>query len=422
MKVTLTKEKAYWWFVFCITARSSLLFFIYKGLGIFYLSSLTAILFGALMFAPVFIIMLQNFKYAYTEFTFVFIFCAFQIMLLAVGAAHPNYLEYFHRPVYGVYEVFFSISRGALWGWLAFSGIKNGKKVLNAFHAAAGISFLHGLYQYFEAKSLGYWEVHDATGEMIKVNYSLTFGYQLIFCGIVFLYFFLKHKTWYDFFGAALSFFMVLTDGSRGPFLCLLMFLALYVLAKVRKREQWKKILLAVFSILLCFMLVLLWQNIASWLVRVASKAGFSSRTLSMLASGRIKSDSSRSIIFDMCRNRIKNMGFFGLGPFGDRTFIAPVYYWGYPHNVALELILDYGWMIALVIMTAIVAGTVRMIRYAPEPELMVFCILLSCNVKLFISSTYWAEYTFWGMLAWMIQVLMCIDKRKRIVYNALLT
>lgn len=415
MKPVLTKEKAYWWLVFCVAARSSLLFFIYKGLGVLYLSSLSGIVFAALMLAPVLIITLRNYKYADSELLFVAFLLSFQMILLVEGEFHPDYIEYFRRPVYGIYEVFFSTSRGAIWAFLAFSGIKNGKKVLNAFHVAAVVELLHGLYQLCEARSIGYWEVHDAVGEMIQVNYDLTFGYKLIFCCIVFLFFFLHQKRIFNLIASILSGLMVITDGSRGPILCLAVFLFLYMLVKIRDQQRWKKTIFAFLGIGICCIGLLLWQSIIPWLINKVSHMNVNSRTISMLVSGNIRSDTSRSAIYNLCLDIIRRQGPFGVGPFGDRVFIAPRYYWGYPHNVVLELILDYGWIVAIVIMAAIAVGILKLFKSLREEELIVFSILLACSTKLFISSTYWAEAFFWGMLAWMINMLRMIKGgRKR--------
>lgn len=406
LTIKITKENAYEWLLFCLIIRDALLAAISKCLSVVGASAMAGAILAVVMFSPLILITIKKPSNANAVFCFFVIYLFFLILILIERIMHPQYEEYYTRPVFGIYEVFFGIKRGAIWGILAFSGLRKGRKVLNCFHLGAAFLLLYSLYEAFEASVVGYWETYNATGKLAKYSYSLTFGYQVIFCCIVFVFFFLENKKWYDMIAAILSFVLVILEGSRGPLICLAVFLVLYLLAKGKELRKRKKLQFLTLIVILSLAVILFRDSLLSWLIDRIAALNIDSRTITMLLSGNLSSDNARGIIFDLCWDHIENQGFWGMGPFGNRTFIVPKYYWGYPHNIVLELILDYGWMVAIGIIAAMVLAIIRMFRKAQKEELMVFCILLAYNMKLFLSSTYWGELFFWSMVTWMIVTL----------------
>ena len=71
-----------------------------------------------------------------------------------------------------------------------------------------------------------------------------------------------------------------------------------------------------------------------------------------MLLNGEITDDHGRAEIARLSWDGIAKQGFFGMGPFGCRTIIAPYYNYGYPHNIFLEFILDYGWVLGILFLS----------------------------------------------------------------------
>ena len=136
-----------------------------------------------------------------------------------------------------------------------------------------------------------------------------------------------------------------------------------------------------------------------------------------MLLSGKISSDNGREKIAALSWSAIQRQGFFGMGPFGCRTVIAPFYNYGYPHNIALEMIMDYGWAIAGMIMTLITVRIFRAFIHADQKQSGVLIILLSMCMKLMISGSYWSEPFFWGLLGW---TSVCLSRKQKKVQEIL--
>ena len=410
-KVKITKDGAYSWLLFCLVSRKAFVFVISKMLSLFRINVMTGMVLAIVMLGPIVVTIIQRFNRSYFEICFISIYLFFEVFFLLIGAFHQNYIEYFTRPVFGVYEVFFGIERGAIWGILAFGYLRDGKRVLKCLYSGSFLLLAYSLYELYRARVVGYWETYNSAGVMTKYNYSLTFGYQVMLCCIVFLYHFFEHKKWYDLGLSLLALFLTVFEGSRGPLICFSTFIILYVLINLKRQNFTKRLLFA--GLLLFFYIVfsLTWNDFLSWLTSRLLGINSNSRIIKMFLSGDITSDSSRSKIYGICWETISKQGFFGIGPFGNRVNIAPLYYWGYPHNIVLEIIMDYGWTIATIIMVMTIIGTIKMFISIREEELMVFCILLSNNMKLFMSSTYWGEYMFWGMLSWMFMTLTFYKK-----------
>lgn len=102
-----------------------------------------------------------------------------------------------------------------------------------------------------------------------------------------------------------------------------------------------------------------------------------------MFLSGDITSDNGRDAIYALAAGAVKTMSFLGYGAFGDRQFITPYYYWGYCHNIILELIIDFGWLFGIIIFLIICVRSIQVLIRAREEQTFVICILLAANGKI---------------------------------------
>ena len=149
------------------------------------------------------------------------------------------------------------------------------------------------------------------------------------------------------------------------------------------------------------------------------------SRTIEMLLNNTLMSDNGRVRIAELAWGVIDQQGFFGNGAFGSRWAIAPSYYWGYPHSIFLEFIIDYGWMFGCILLGVLAFAILRTLFVVDDEALCVFCVLLSMNAKLFLSDSYWSYQFFWVLLGCMALVGDGVGrrfiKRKRSVLQQML-
>ncbi len=415
MRLRISQEAVYSWLLIITISRPAVGFVLRKVLSLVGLSFIYSYVLAAIMLIPVFIIFVKTFNHSRNQIQFLGIYLVFVLYFFINLVIHPSYEMYYFRDVFGIDEVFFGITRGSIWCLLAFVSAKDPQKVMRALRIAAYIMFLYSIYELIQARRVGYWETYNARGVMTQYNYSLTYGYQVIFCTIVFLYYYFNKKSIIDLTCSIISLVFVIMEGSRGSLICLFMFVLLYSLICVNKLKPMTKILLGIGALGIYFLISSNWDALVEWFLHSIMKTNINSRTISMLLNGNITSDQNRLVIYDLCWNSIKNQGFFGMGAFGNRTVIAPQFYWGYPHNIFIELVMDYGWFIAIILSIIIICSCIRMFKYAEGDRLFVFIILLSMTMRLFMSSSYWTDGFFWGFLGWMYASFQNISYNKRI-------
>ena len=256
---------------------------------------------------------------------------------------------------------------------------------------------LYSIYQFLKAVSDGYWTVLNAAGESIEQSYNLGFGYTVIFCATVFLDFYPGKKKTYLLLGC-ISTVLALVGGSRGCVLCLLI-LEYSIFLKSFPLFLSIKILITAGAVLAGILFNAFYYDILSWL------SGIDARTIQMFLSGDITSDNGRDAIYALAAGAVKTMPFLGYGAFGDRQFITPYYYWGYCHNIILELIIDFGWLFGIIIFLIICVRSIQVLIRAREEQAFVICILLAANAKLFLSDTFWGYPQFWMLIGYLFFV-----------------
>ena len=404
--IEITRDAAYCWLLVCLLSRTAIRIALGKILANMHLYQYTKYCLAVILFAPLLIACFSEAKILRKEIVFVLIYVFFVILFQVNLWLHPSYGIYYNRPVFGIEEIFFGVSRGSIWLLLAFVGITQAEKALKCIHISAIINLIYSTYELHQKQLVGYWETYNNAGKITHHSYSLTFGYQVIFCAIVFLYFFLEYRRFFDLICVFIALFYDITEGSRGSMICLGVFLVLYVFVTAQKTNLNNRIIIVTSVLLVVTLVHLLKNKIILGLVGIFDRLNISSRTLDMLISGNITDDNSRDVIRDLCYEAIQKQGFWGMGPFGSRTIIARKFYWGYPHNLAIELMMDYGVVIAVIILGTLAIGAICVLLYGEIKRKIVFIILLSMVIKLFMSATYWEDGFFWGCIGWMYMTI----------------
>ncbi|WP_294143745.1 O-antigen ligase [uncultured Clostridium sp.] len=295
---------------------------------------------------------------------------------------------------------------GAIFGFLAVTASRNSKRLIENLKYASLLLLLYSGYQFIKAVSDGYWTVLNAAGESIEQSYNLGFGYTVIFCATIFFGLFIREKRKIYLILGCISTVLALTGGSRGCIVCLLVFGILYLFKEFSVVPIHKKIMITAAAVLLGILFNAFYYDILSGL------SGIDARTIQMFLSGDITSDNGRDAIYSLASEAIKNMPFLGYGAFGDRQFITPYYYWGYCHNIFLEMIIDFGWLLGIIVFLIIGIKSIQVLISARDEQAFVICILLSANAKLFLSDTFWGYPQFWMLIAYLFFVFK--EERKK--------
>ena len=198
--------------------------------------------------------------------------------------------------------------------------------------------------------------------------------------------------------------FIILIVGCRGALITLAVFFALYVIGFYIPRGGKKYGFSKCLVILGIIAVVIYSERILAVISYELSRIGFTSRTVNKLIAGGgafIESEGRRAI----WSQAINNIGFWGKGLFGDRTVILDEYaHPAYAHNFILEILVDFGWIIGLILVVFLCGLFIRAVRIAVSSESPVlikftFAMISIIFAKHMISTSFLTSFDFWFYL-----------------------
>lgn len=176
---------------------------------------------------------------------------------------HPEARNIYFRPRFGIHKVFFPSGGIFILYYILLMYDKDDKSdLINMLFIGGSLLFLISFLQYGMAQVRGYWLTEGPSGNEIKINYSLIFGFNmsLIACIFAGLWFYRK-KIGY-LLVSLISYFTILTDGNRMSLILIFSFLFLLlihnIVNKIRYKESFKPIirnLIGIFSFVLVFVI-----------------------------------------------------------------------------------------------------------------------------------------------------------------------
>lgn len=158
---------------------------------------------------------------------------------------------------------------------------------------------------------------------------------------------------------------LLLTYGSRGALM------TLCILAAYLVWVQYKNTKIVYVIIFLSILIVMTGPEVLSIALDWMTKAGLNSRTLEKLLSGKFLVSNDRLRIYRYLFKVLRDNFIFGIGLCGDRYYL-PLRFTGvdatYAHNMILELYLDFGAIIATIMLT--IMGYLLYTCYFKEEDL----------------------------------------------------
>lgn len=350
-------------------------------------------------------------------YPFLVLYAAVILAFAVTYLLHPEYEYFYVRENYGLQRVFRPDC--ALYAFLFFSLVDDPDELTDTVKLFAFIDFAYLLvFELLPALLQGYWSDVNYVGETVKRQYSLSFGYAMLFPTIVFMYCFFREKKRYYMLLSLLGLVLILLQGSRGAILMPIIFIGLMAISdivdtksKVRRKRK------IVFILCIAAAILILGIPLLKLLVKILQLFGVESRTLELLASGKFTGDSGRSVIWNSVWEAIKSGGLLGYGAFGDRPFVYPHHFVGYSHNIVLELICSFG-IVGVLIVLVIIAVSLRVIFCCRDARWRgLFIVFFSIASQLLLSLSFWYVWEFWAAAA-IAYNSMRPRKRKRLQQN----
>lgn len=206
---------------------------------------------------------------------------------------------------------------------------------------------------------------------------------------------------------AVIGTILIFVAGCRGALLCLLLGVVIYYLF-FKTSKPANRFLAIFFSIIVILILMLFWEQIMTGLVHLMENLGINSRNIEKIINNDFLSDSGRSRLQRIIRNRIRISGF---GLFGDRTLTNG----HYAHSIFYELMADFGWPLGGMLFIAWIVLILSALIKADEPGQRLICVLLPSGCfKLFLSGSFLSqEPAFYMLLGVSINCIMLYNKKK---------
>lgn len=359
-----------------------------------------------LVYLPLFLLVLYKPKDAIpldciALFAFVLVFFGISFLI------HPEYGTWYTRAEYGAWSYVFRPNQ-AIYAYLFVRLMDSQDRMFRNMKISGWIMYVYFLYQVYIASTRGYW-IGVSGGSNVQMNYSVSFGYDVMLYVLPFIYCAWKDRKLTDIAGAVLGLFLILSYGSRGPFLFLGIFIMLLCVKMLQKSR--KKVLFIGLIAIGVIVVYIFYIPILMSLMQRMESMGLSSRFLSMMLEGTISNDSGRTKIWEAAIKMIQDNP-FGYGFMGSQHVISKLILAGYPHSFILEILIDFGVIVGGVFLLLIFYNSFAMLfgkkNHAWSGAFLAF---FGTACQLFISLCFWSATAFWVCLA--IVVNCYYDKRR---------
>lgn len=348
----------------------------------------------------------------YIKLDSVVLYIGIVMFYLITSVIHPEYMPYYNRIEYGVWDHVFNPFRG-IPAYFFVRLIDNEQDFYKLLRKSGFLSIVYFLYTYYLSTTRGYWYGVGMGLDKgsIEMSYSVTFGYKVLPVAILFLYFTFKEKKAIDLLSAITCIVLIFIGGSRGPVLFVGVFIVLYIFENLPPSNRKWLIIASITGAGL--LLYILYDYLLLFIIGLFSNYGLSSRFLTKLMEGTISSDSGRNYIWNMAMEMIKQRP-FGYGFMGSRHVIGTIIIAGYPHSIVLEMLIDFGVIIGNLILAIIIVGSIRILFNKRENVWKDAYLIYFCSACcLLISLTFWSESSFWVCLGIAINRYISIAKRR---------
>ena len=310
---------------------------------------------------------------------------------------HPDYAYYYTREEYGLWDYVLLPDNG-LYAYFFVRLVGDPKRILRGLRVSGYIIYAFSALRLYVATAKGFWLEEGRYGQEYASSYNMNYGYTLLLFVCCFLYCaFERGKLRYLLLGGA-GIFMILCGGSRGPMLDVAIFLAIYTVLRFRRSRR--KILFLTGLTVSGGTAAKLWRPFLTGLNDMLPQWGLHSRTLNMILDGTVARNNGRDVFWEASVKMIRDRP-LGYGAMGARHVLCGIHIVGHPHDLFLELIIEYGVVIGPLIILLMLAASLRIfLRRRDNGWQGVFLIFFANACQLLTSYTYWHSPALWCALA----------------------
>ena len=251
-----------------------------------------------------------------------------------------------------------------------------------------GLVALYRVYAFLNGKIIMRDDMGTAYGVLPSVLYIIYYSQIL--------------RKWLYIIVAILSTVMLLMFGSRGPLLCIFIFLVLsFAYYVLQERISTRKIITVLLLISICIIVLneSVYMAIINALRDFFGQIGVSTRVLDLLVGGELNVSKGRNMIQETIIESVNKRPFLGYGIFADRALSGTG---EYAHNLIIELWCDFGYVIgSLLAASMFLISILGFFKSWKCKKMALFLLTMICAVfiKLTFSGSYLTEQQLFFLL-----------------------
>ncbi len=271
------------------------------------------------------------------------------------------------------------------------------------FWASFASTVLVFVYQLFKIRS---GEVLEEDNMYVAYNLLPSMMYLLYYASMK-----LRKKYWLIAIGSALTMFVY---GTRGPILCMIVYMAWYLIHRFSRTTSKRKV--AIIFVILCMVGIVLFYDdlflkIASLISNIFERFGFSTRIFDFYISGEVAVSKGRDYLTNQVLEAIAKNPYIGYGFTGDQYLLGV-----YCHNLIYEMWCHFGVVLgSLILLGLVVLTIIALVKTRRNKKIHFFVVMLISMifVKLMLSNSYTLEPYFYFMLGVFVAVNRKFIKRR---------
>lgn len=274
------------------------------------------------------------------------------------------------------------------------------KRFYNFFYYISVVAvFMCAFYELLYAQSASY------TGDVDTSEYNMELAYSILPHVLMVSWRALKSFVILNIAPMLLGLMLLLSFGTRGPVICAIVFIAIYLLfirpSKYQKTMRIITVACAVYA--MSFL-----DQFMTFMQLMTFQLGMSTRIFDKYFEGGLGDSLGRDYIREtLLRELSIDNSLFGHGVLGSYPYVNT-----YPHNIVLEFLFSFGWIWGIAILFCIVYIIAKMLINTHQCEINVtFGILLviASILKLCFSSTFVDDALFFMLLGY------CVNSSRKI-------
>lgn len=274
------------------------------------------------------------------------------------------------------------------------------KRFYNFFYYISVVAvFMCAFYELLYAQSASY------TGDVDTSEYNMELAYSILPHVLMVSWRALKSFVILNIAPMLLGLMLLLSFGTRGPVICAIVFIAIYLLfirpSKYQKTMRIITVTCAVYA--MSFL-----DQFMTFMQLMTFQLGMSTRIFDKYFEGGLGDSLGRDYIREtLLRELSIDNSLFGHGVLGSYPYVNT-----YPHNIVLEFLFSFGWVWGIAILFCIVYIIAEMLINTHQCEINVtfgIILVIASILKLCFSSTFVDDALFFMLLGY------CVNSSRKI-------